>query len=93
MCMCTHLPLESAGAESYLSTNAARFYHILSATTATGEYEKVAQGKSKHGYIPNSVTEEIVVMCIISNDAVMQIDILAIVKPASLSLFCAKLTH
>ena len=54
MCMCTHLPLESAGAESYLSTNAARFYHILSATTATGEYEKVAQGKSKHGYTVNS---------------------------------------
>ena len=43
-------PLESAGAESYLSTNAARFYHILSATTATGEYEKVTQGKSMHGY-------------------------------------------
>ena len=44
--MCAHLPLESAGTESYLSTNAARFYHILSATTATGEYEKVTQGKT-----------------------------------------------
>ena len=31
---------------NYVSTSAARFYHIFSAATATGEFDKVAQGKN-----------------------------------------------
>ena len=31
-----------------VGTNFTRFYNILSAAMATGEYEKVANGKEKH---------------------------------------------